>query len=202
MLLAAPRSEKIGEHGRRKRRHVDDVTRMFAVLNPPHPSSIWPEHSMLQATWREHEELRDRPRVRVTANGIGSALPDVSFIFAIVFNFCVDTVSAHPKQACQTLTTQTMRSWKAVAKANGEHSKRTHLGATCFEHVYVFFCVFNFGTQTVRAREGLLSSTLGKHLDCLAFYLLSKLLRSISVTIDPLPCHQRHRVWHRWCHRM
>ena len=33
----------------------------------------------------EHEELRDRPRVRVTANGIGSVLPDVSFIFAIFF---------------------------------------------------------------------------------------------------------------------
>ena len=32
-------------------------------------------------------------------------------------------------------------SWKAVAKANGEHSERTHLGATCFEHVYVIFCV-------------------------------------------------------------
>ena len=28
----------------------------------------------------EHEELRDRPRVRVTANGIGSALPFISFL--------------------------------------------------------------------------------------------------------------------------
>ena len=46
----------------------------------------------------EHEELRDRPRVRVTANGIGSALPDVSFTFGIVFNCCVGAVSAYPKQ--------------------------------------------------------------------------------------------------------
>ena len=42
---------------------------------------------------------------------------------------------------CQTLTTQTKRSWKAVSKANGEHSKRTHLGATCFERVHVIFFV-------------------------------------------------------------
>ena len=48
----------------------------------------------------EHEELRDRPRVRVTANGIGSALPDVFFIydFANVFNCCVGAVSACPMQ--------------------------------------------------------------------------------------------------------
>ena len=38
---------------------------------------------------------------------------------------------------CKTLTTQTVRSWTAAAKANGEHSKRTHVGATFFEHVHV-----------------------------------------------------------------
>ena len=68
-----------------------------------HPLSIWPEHFMLQATWRgnrrtEHEELRNRPRVRVTANGIGSALADVSLIFAIVLNCFVGAVSSYPKQ--------------------------------------------------------------------------------------------------------
>ena len=49
----------------------------------------------------EHEELRDRPRVRVTASGIGSALPGFFFFFvsfAIVLNCCVGAVSAYPKQ--------------------------------------------------------------------------------------------------------
>ena len=89
-----------------------------------------------------------------------------------------------------------MRSWKAVAKANGEHSKRTHLGATCFERVYVIFRVIFRHHQTVRAREGLLRSTLGKHLDRVASHLLSKLVRSISVTIDHpdlfAPCLPHH----------
>ena len=65
---------------------------MFAVLTVvglPTPPPCCKQHGGSRRT--EHEELRDRPRVRVTANGIGSAL-----LFGIVFNCCV--VSAYPKQ--------------------------------------------------------------------------------------------------------
>ena len=116
------------------------------LFAPLRPSSIWPEHFILQATWRkrtEHEELRDRPRVRVTAYGTGSAVREFdSFLqlFPMVVLAQFRRARCRSSVPCQTLTTQTTRSWKAVANANGEHSKRTHFGATCFEHVYVIFC--------------------------------------------------------------
>ena len=54
---------------------------------------------------------------------------------------------------CQTLTTKTMRSWKAVAKANSEHSKRTNLGATCFERVCHFLCLISALPDSPRKRR-------------------------------------------------
>ena len=141
----------------------------------------------------EHEELRDRPRVRVTATGVGSALPDVSFIFAIVLNCCVCSFRRTPSRSsapCQTLTTQTMRSWKAVAEAYGEHSKRTQ-GATCFEHVYVIVSVLFSAHPDIPRKRRIVELELWKA-PGLAFHFLSKLVRSISVTIDHFPCHQRH----------
>ena len=80
---------------------------MFAVLTvvglPTPPvidlaQALHVSSNMAGTGAQRHEELRDRPRVRVTANGIGSALPDVSFTFGIVFNCCVGAVSAYPKQ--------------------------------------------------------------------------------------------------------
>ena len=70
------------------------VTRMFAVsivvgLSTPTvidlARTLHVASNMAGTGAPRHEELRDRPRVRVTANGIGSGLPDVSFIFATVF---------------------------------------------------------------------------------------------------------------------
>ena len=46
----------------------------------------------------EHEELRHRPRVRVTASGIGSALREVDTIQQWFFNCCAGAVSAYTKQ--------------------------------------------------------------------------------------------------------
>ena len=76
VLLVAPRSEKIGEHGRRKRRLLDDEctrTKMLAGLTvvglSRHPSSIWPEQSMWQATWREQAHGARRTSRSATCAG-------------------------------------------------------------------------------------------------------------------------------------
>ena len=145
-FLAVPRSEMIGEHGRQKRRHADvycddgGQVAPFARFRFGPNTPCCKQHGESKRT--EHE-LRDRPRVRVTANGIRSALREFdSFCnFFIVVLVQYQRTPRKSSAPCQTLTTQTLRSWKAVAKANGEHSKRTHLGATSFEHVYVMFCV-------------------------------------------------------------
>ena len=114
----------------------------------PRPSSIWPEHSMLQATWREQAPSTKNFEIGHVCAFLPMALETPCQMFLSFLELCLLVVLVQFRRTpsrssapCQTLTTQTMRSWKAVAKADGEHSKRTHLGATCFERVYVIFCV-------------------------------------------------------------
>ena len=80
----------------------------------------------------EHEELRDRPRVRVTANGMGSAVPDVSLMFAIVFYCCVGAVSAYPKQGFSAVPDTDDQN-----DAQLESSCKRQTGNTQSEHMWV-----------------------------------------------------------------
>ena len=123
-----------------------------------HPTrqSIWPEHFILPATWRkrtEHEELRDRPRVRVTANGIGSALSDF-FIFVIVLTCCVGAVSAYPKQEFSAVPDDPDDA-QLESSCEGKLGtlKANTFGCNLFEHVCVMFCVLCSALPRQSAQE-------------------------------------------------
>ena len=109
-------------------------------------SSTGAEPTTLQATWRAHRARRTSRSATCAGHCQWHWKRTARCFFHFYNCFFIDVLvqfrrtPSRSSAPCQTLTTRTMRSWKAVAKANGEHSKRTHLGATCFEHVNVIFC--------------------------------------------------------------
>ena len=112
-----------------------------------HPSSIWPELHVASNMARASAPSTKNFEIGHACGSLRTTLEAHCQIFHSFLHLFLIVVLVHFRRTpsrssapCQTLTTQTMLSWKAVAKANGEHSKQTHLGATCFEHVYVVFC--------------------------------------------------------------
>ena len=67
--------------------------------------------------------------------------PEIDSLLQLFLNCCVGAVSAYAKQEFSAVPDTDDPD---DAQLGGKHSKRTHLGANCFEHVYVMFCVFYF----------------------------------------------------------
>ena len=76
--------------------------------------------------------------------------------------------------SCKTQTTRRCAAGRQVRRQTDNTQSEHMLVQLVFEHVYVMICFF-CTSQAVCAREGFLSSTLGKHLARLAVHLLSKL---------------------------